>query len=150
MKRGQIDGSLLKPAQWKFLEEQAFTGYDNNDGMVKISILNLYLHQLERAHIEMRNALTTGFGGVYPGKRFDVILANPPFSGRVQEESLLSDLNYKLNTRATELLFLKWFIDHLTPGGRGGVIVPSGVLFGSTNAATKLREIFSRNVICKR
>jgi len=70
-----------------------------------------------------------------------VILANPPFSGRVQEESLLSDLNYKLNTRATELLFLKWFIDHLTPGGRGGVIVPSGVLFGSTNAATNLREM---------
>jgi len=108
--------------------------------MVKIAILNLYLHQLERAHIEMRNPLTTGFGGVYPGKRYDVILANPPFSGRVQEESLLSDLNYKLNTRATELLFLKWFIDHLTPGGRGGVIVPNGVLFGSTNAPTKLRE----------
>ena len=62
----------------------------------------------------MRNALTTGDGGVYPGKRYDVILANPPFSGRVQEESLLSDSNYKLNTRATELLFLKWFIDHLT------------------------------------
>ena len=100
--------------KWKFLEEQAFTGYDNDANMVKIAILNLYLHWLERAHIEMRNALTTGDGGVYPGKRYDVILANPPFSGRVQEESLLSDLNYKLNTRATELLFLKWFIDHLT------------------------------------
>ncbi|WP_424363090.1 HsdM family class I SAM-dependent methyltransferase [Methylocystis parvus] len=141
LKRGLIDGSMLKPARWKFLEEQAFTGYDNDANMVKIGILNLYLHQLERAHIEMRNPLTTGFGGIYPGKRFDIILANPPFSGRVQEESILSDLNYKLNTRATELLFLKWFIDHLTPGGRGGVIVPAGVLFGSTNAATKLREL---------
>jgi len=141
LKRGLIDGSMLKPGQWKFLEEQAFTGYDNNDGMVKISILNLYLHQLERAHIEMRNALTTGFGGIYPGKRFDVILANPPFAGKVQDESILSDLNYKLNTRATELLFLKWFIDHLTKGGRAGVIVPNGVLFGSTNAATALREL---------
>jgi type I restriction enzyme M protein len=59
----------------------------------------------------------------------------------VQEESILSDLNYKVNTRATELLFLKWFIDHLAPGGRAGVIVPNGVLFGSTNAATKLREM---------
>jgi hypothetical protein len=87
------------------------------------------------------NPLTTGFGGAYPGKRFDVILANPPFAGRVQEESILSDLNYKLNTRATELLFLKWFIDHLTADGRAGVIVPNGVLFGSTNAATKLREL---------
>ena len=72
---------------------------------------------------------------------FDVILANPPFSGKVQDESILADLNYKLDTRATELLFLKWFIDHLTPGGRAGVIVPNGVLFGSTNAATALREL---------
>jgi type I restriction enzyme M protein len=141
LKRGIVDGSQLKPAQWKFLEEQAFTGYDNDANMVKIAILNLYLHELERAHIEMRNALTTGYGGVYPGKRYDVILANPPFAGRVQEESLLSDLNYKLNTRATELLFLKWFIDHLAPGGRAGVIVPNGVLFGSNNAATSLREM---------
>ncbi len=141
LRRGEVDGALLKPAQWRFLEEQAFTGYDNDANMVKIGILNLYLHQLERAHIEMRNPLTTGFGGVYPGQRFDVILANPPFAGRVQDESILSDLNYKLNTRSTELLFLKWFIDHLVPGGRAGVIVPNGVLFGSTNAATSLREL---------
>ena len=59
----------------------------------------------------------------------------------MQDESILADLNYKLNTRATELLFLKWFIDHLTPNGRAGVIVPSGVLFGSTNAAKSLREL---------
>ena len=89
----------------------------------------------------MLNPLTTGFGGAYPGQRFDVILANPPFAGKVQDESILADLNYKLNTRATELLFLKWFIDHLAPGGRAGVIVPNGVLFGSTNAATSLREL---------
>ena len=141
LKRGNVDGSMLKPAQWKFLEEQAFTGFDNDANMVKIAILNLYLHQLERAKIEHFNPLTTGFGGVYPGQRFDVILANPPFAGKVQDESILADLNYKLDTRATELLFLKWFIDHLTPGGRAGVIVPNGVLFGSTNAATKLREM---------
>lgn len=141
LKRGLLDGSLLKPAQWRFLEEQAFTGYDNDANMVKIGILNLYLHQLERAHIAMMNPITTGFGGAYPGKTFDVILANPPFAGRVQDESILSDLNYKLNTRATELLFLKWFIDHLAPGGRAGVIVPNGVLFGSNNAATSLRKL---------
>ena len=141
LKRGNIDGSMLKPAQWKFLEEQAFTGFDNDANMVKIAILNLYLHQLEKARIEHFNPLTTGFGGVYPGQRFDVILANPPFAGKVQDESILADLNFRLDTRATELLFLKWFIDHLTPGGRAGVIVPNGVLFGSTNAATKLREM---------
>lgn len=141
LRRGNVDGSLLRPAQWRFLEEQAFTGFDNDANMVKIAILNLYLHQLERAHIEMRNPLTTGFGGMYPGKMFDVVLANPPFAGRVQDESILADLNYKLSTRATELLFLKWFLDHLVPGGRAGVIVPSGVLFGSTKAARTLREL---------
>lgn len=141
LKRGLADGSLLKPAQWKFIEDQAFTGFDNDANMVKIAILNLYLHQLEKAHIELRNPLTTGFGGAYPGKQYDVILANPPFSGKVQDESILADLNYKLNTRATELLFLKWFIDHLSPGGRCGVIVPNGVLFGSTAAARHIRKM---------
>ena len=141
LKRGSVDGQLLKAAQWKFLEEQAITGFDNDANMVKIAILNLYLHQLEKARISLMNPLTTGFGGAYPGQRFDVILANPPFAGKVQDESILSDLNYKLNTRATELLFLKWFIDHLAPGGRAGVIVPNGVLFGSTKAATSLREL---------
>jgi type I restriction enzyme M protein len=142
LRRGIVDGSMLKPAQWRFLEEQAFTGYDNDANMVKIAILNLYLHQLERAHITHHNPLTTSIGGGgYPGLMFDCILANPPFSGKVQDESILADLNHRLNTRATELLFLKWFIDHLTPGGRAGVIVPNGVLFGGTNAATALREM---------
>jgi type I restriction enzyme M protein len=141
LKRGIVDGALLRPAQWRFLEEQAFTGFDNDANMVKIAILNLYLHQLERARIEHFNPLTTGFGGAYPGKMYDIILANPPFAGKVQDESILADLNYKLNTRATELLFLKWFIDHLAPDGRAGVIVPNGVLFGSTGAARTLRKI---------
>lgn len=139
--RKNYPGGKLLPKQWDFLQEQAFTGFENDANMVKIAILNLYLHRLEKAQIQMMNPITTGFGGAYPGKTFDVILANPPFAGKVQDESILSDLNYKLNTRSTELLFLKWFIDHLAPGGRAGVIVPNGVLFGSANAATSLREL---------
>lgn len=138
--KGEPTGDLLKPAQWRFLEEQAFTGYDNDANMVKIGILNLYLHRLEKANIELHNPLTTGKGGTYPGPLFDIVLANPPFSGKVQAESILADLNHKLNTRATELLFLKWFIDHMTSNGRAGVIVPNGVLFGSTGAAQNIRR----------
>ena len=137
--RGTVDGSLLKPAQWKFIEEHAFTGYDNDANMVKIAILNLYLHQLEKAHIELHNPLTTTKGGQYPGQLFDDVLANPPFAGKIQKESILADLN--LATRDTELLFVKWFIDHLTNGGRAGVIVPNGVLFGSSKADKKVREL---------
>ncbi len=139
LERGVIDGSLLPPKAWKHLDERSFTGYDNDANMVKIAILNMYLHGLEKAKIEFHNPLTTKKEGAYPGKTFDVILANPPFSGSIQKESILSDLN--LPTRDTELLFLKWFIDHLAPGGRAGVIVPAGVLFGSTKSHKKLREI---------
>jgi type I restriction enzyme M protein len=137
--RGIVDGQLLKQAQWDFLDKQAFTGFDNDANMVKIGILNLYLHQLERAKIEHHNPLTTTIGGQYPGPRYDIILANPPFAGRVQKESILADI--ALDTRGTELLFLKWFLDHLTDTGRAGVIVPNGVLFGSGRAERKVREL---------
>jgi type I restriction enzyme M protein len=137
-------GGGLTPKQWQFLEEQAFNGYDNDSNMVKFAIMNLYLHRLPKANVEFHNPLTTPgpkSGGRYPGTMFDVILANPPFAGKVQDESILEDLNAGLNTRATELLFLKWFLDHLAPGGRAGVIVPNGVLFGSNKATRKVREL---------
>lgn len=137
--RGTLDGSQLKPKQWEFLEQHAFTGFDNDANMVKIAILNLYLHQLERARIEHFNPLTMTHGGQYPGERYEIILANPPFAGRIQTESILADLN--LDTRDTELLFLKWFLDHLADTGRAGVIVPNGVLFGSGRADRKVREL---------
>jgi len=137
--RGIVDGSQLKPKEWEFLEQHAFTGFDNDANMVKIAILNLYLHQLERAKIDHHNPLTTTQAGHYPGPRYDVILANPPFAGRVQKESILADIN--LDTRDTELLFLKWFLDHLIDNGRAGVIVPNGVLFGSRKAERKMREL---------
>lgn len=140
--KGRIDGSKLKPAQWSFLAEHAFSGYDNDSDMVKIAIMNLYLHRLEKAKVQHHNPLTAplpGSGGLYPGQLFDVILANPPFAGSIQKESILADIN--LPTRDTELLFCKWFIDHLAPGGRAGVIVPAGVLFSSTKGAKKVREL---------
>jgi type I restriction enzyme M protein len=137
--RGIVDGTLLRPKQWEFLEQQAFTGFDNDANMVKIAILNLYLHKLERARIEHHNPLTTTQNGQYPGPQYDAILANPPFAGRIQKESILADIN--LDTRDTELLFLKWFLDHLTERGRAGVIVPNGVLFGSGKADRKVREL---------
>ena len=88
----------------------------------------------------MHNSVTTTLGGSYPGQLFDVILANPPFAGTVQTESILSDLNHGLDKRSTELLFCKWFIDHLKDSGRAGVIVPQGVLTGSNKAHKFLRK----------
>jgi type I restriction enzyme M protein len=139
--RGEITGNSLNPSDWSFLETQAYTGFDNDANMVKFGIMNLYLHNLEKARYQMHNSVTTNLGGSYPGEKFDVILANPPFAGSVQAESILSDLNHGLNTRSTELLFCKWFIDHLNAGGRAGVIVPQGVLTGSSNAHKAIRKI---------
>ena len=62
--------------------------------MMKIAILNFYLHQLEKVHLQFFNPLTTGFDGTCPCVQFDVVLANPPFYGKVQDESVLPDLNY--------------------------------------------------------
>ena len=137
--RGEVDGNLLTTAQWEFLENDAFTGYDNDANMVKLAIMNLYLHRLERAQVRHFNALTTKTGGDYPGQRYDAILANPPFAGKIEAESILADIN--LSSRNTELLFMKWFLDHLAPNGRAGVIVPNGVLFGSGKAQKRIREL---------
>lgn len=136
LEKGEITGDQLKPAQWDFLQEHAFTGYDNDADMVKISVLNLYLHQLEKSHVRSYNPLTDSR---FYGDHFDVILANPPFAGSIQQESILADIN--LPTKSTELLFCKWFIDHLTENGRAAVIVPNGVLFASNKAAKKIREL---------
>ncbi len=139
IQRGRLTGDKLSPAQWTFLEEKAFSGFDNDANMVKIAILNLYLHKMEKANVNFLNPLTAGIGSPYPGQTFDIVLANPPFAGRIQAESILADIN--LDTRATELLFVKWFMDHLSSKGRAGVIVPNGVLFGGTKAGLKVREL---------
>jgi type I restriction enzyme M protein len=133
-------GDLLKPKQWDFLDEKAIWGLDNDTNMVKIAALNFYLHRLPKAKIAYHNTLTTSLAGGYSNQKFSVILANPPFAGKVQQESVQEDLCSGFNSRATELLFLKWIIDHLENGGRAGVIVPNGMLFGSTKAHQSIRQ----------
>lgn len=136
--RGDVDGSMLSTTQWNFLDRHAFTGYDNDANMVKLAIMNLYLHQLEQSQVRHFNPLTTKTGDGYPGQRYDVVLANPPFAGKIETESILADIN--LTSRNTELLFMKWFLDHLAPSARAGVIVPEGVIVGNDSASTRIRH----------
>lgn len=96
--------------------------------------MNLYLHGLENANVTHFDPITLSD----PNKRkYDIILANPPFAGNVNQEAILED--FELKTRKTELLFGEYFYKRLAPNGRAAVIVPEGVLFGSTNAHKKLR-----------
>jgi type I restriction enzyme M protein len=91
-----------------------------------------------------RNVLTTTFDRQAKAERnlpldgYDVILANPPFSGRLDRDRIVDDVRIGTST-ATELLFVKYMMDNLKPDSRCGVIVPEGVLFGSTGAHKELR-----------
>ncbi len=118
-----------------FIFNHAFTGFDSDEDMVKFGVMNLYLHNLSHASIKRQNTLvdTTGDRG-----KWDVILANPPFSGNVDKASVSEDL--RMGTGATEVLFLNYMTKHLSTAGRCGVIVPEGVLFKDQAAYGKIRQ----------
>jgi type I restriction enzyme M protein len=109
-----------------------------------------HLRGLPNVRILMRNVLTTRLDNDekaelgLPKDGFHVVLANPPFSGRVDKDRIVDDVKVGTTT-ATELLFLKYMLDSLRPGGRCGVIVPEGVLFGSTGAHKELRRQLIEN-----
>jgi type I restriction enzyme M protein len=133
---GHATGDKLTPAQHEFLRTKAINGYDNDSDMIKVAIMNLYLHDLSQSNVINFDPLTLPEG---KKQKYDLVLANPPFSGNINEESIQEDIG--LSTTKTELLFLKYMYDHLIDGGRCAVIVPEGVLFGSTGAHKKMREL---------
>jgi type I restriction enzyme M protein len=118
--------------------------------MVRLATMNLTLRGLPNVRILKRNALTTTLerGELaalgLPLDGYDVILANPPFSGSLDKDRIVDDVRVGTTT-ATELLFLRYMLNVLKPGGRAGVVVPEGVLFGSTNAHKELRRQLVEN-----
>lgn len=126
----------LTPQERDFVYKYTFTGFDSDFDMFKFGLMNLYLHKLEHPNIKRQNTLVDTAGD---RTKWDVILANPPFAGALDIDSVSEDL--RMGTRSTELLFLRYMIDHLSPSGRSGVIVPEGVVFNSTNAHKKIRQM---------
>ena len=118
--------------------------------MVSLASMNLALRGLPDVRILKRNVLTTSFDRQAKAEKglpldgYDVVLANPPFSGRLDRDRIVDDVRIGTST-ATELLFVKYMIDNLKQGGRCGVVVPEGVLFGSTGAHKELRRILMHN-----
>ena len=125
----------LSNKEHTFLLEHTFTGFDSDEDMIKFGMMNLYLHGLKDAKLVRQNTLTDTAGS---RDKYDIILANPPFSGKIDRDSVAEEL--QMNTGATEVLFLRYMMRHLTDNGRVGVIVPEGVLFNSSGAHTKIRE----------
>ena len=99
----------------------------------------MLMHGIESPDIRYRDSLSQGASE--DADKYTLILANPPFAGSLDYEGVSTDLQRVVKTKKTELLFLALFLRLLKPGGRAAVIVPDGVLFGSTKAHKELRRM---------
>ena len=128
-----------KIPDWELLEHSIY-GIDVSRQMIRIAMMNLVLHGIRKANVKRANTLSE-MGGLTEddlARRYKVILSNPPFAGVLPKESIRKDL--PTNSKKSELLFLAVMMEALAPGGRCAVVVPEGLLFGSTKAHITLRR----------
>ena len=123
--------------QWAAFDSEMFTGFDTDPTMLRISAMNLMLHSITKPDIAYKDSVSKQNE---ISDCFDVILANPPFKGTVDAESINDNLKAVCDTKKTELLFVALFLRMLKKGGRCACIVPDGVLFGSSKAHKALRK----------
>ena len=128
--------------QWEHFSGAAFAGFDTDRTMLRISAMNLMLHSISNPDIDYRDSVSkqNEISG-----RYTICLANPPFKGTVDAESINDNLKAVTNTKKTELLFLALFLRMLQKGGRCACIVPDGVLFGSSKAHKSIRKELVEN-----
>jgi type I restriction enzyme M protein len=136
IERGLVGDQLTDKRQWEVLREKTFYGFDFDTTMVRIGLMNLLLHGVDRPNLGYMDTLSKRFTET---DRYDVVLANPPFKGSIDKGDINEEL--RLKTTKTELLFVNRILNLLRVGGRAGVIVPDGVLFGSSNAHKELRRM---------
>jgi type I restriction enzyme M protein len=130
---------MTDQAQRQQYHRRMFHGYDFDSTMLRIGSMNMLLHGIESPDIRYRDSLSEGAAG--DADKYTLILANPPFAGSLDYEATAKDLQRIVKTKKTELLFLALFLKLLKPGGRAAVIVPDGVLFGSSTAHKALRRM---------
>jgi type I restriction enzyme M protein len=123
----------------KHFHSGLFHGFDFDSTMLRIGSMNMMLHGVDSPEVVYRDSLSQDHAG--EEEKYTLVLANPPFAGSLDYESCSKDLQQVVKTKKTELLFLALFLRLLKPGGRAAVIVPDGVLFGSSNAHKALREM---------
>ena len=119
-----------------------FHGYDMDRTMLRISAMNLMLHSITNPEIDYKDSVSKQNSIC---SKYTICLANPPFKGTVDAESINDDLKAVTNTKKTELLFLALFLRMLKTGGRCACIVPDGVLFGSSKAHQSIRKELIEN-----
>lgn len=123
--------------QWDAYASEMFTGFDTDRTMLRISAMNLMLHSISNPEIDYKDSVSKQNN---ISSKYTVCLANPPFKGTLDAESINDDLKAVTNTKKTELLFLALFLRMLSKGGRCACIVPDGVLFGSSKAHQSIRK----------
>jgi len=128
---------FFDPALKTHYNEEMFTGYDMDSTMLRIGAMNMMMHGVEYPHILYRDSLSEQNDDA---DKFTLVLANPPFKGSLDYDSVSADLLKVTKTRKTELLFISLMLRMLKKGGRCATIVPDGVLFGSSNAHKSLRQ----------
>jgi type I restriction enzyme M protein len=132
--------NLLHDAKLRrHFHEALFHGFDFDNTMLRIGSMNMLLHGVENPDIRYRDSLAQDHAA--DAEAYTLVLANPPFAGSLDYEGTAKDLLAIVKTKKTELLFLALFLRLLKPGGRAAVIVPDGVLFGSSNAHRALRRM---------
>ena len=137
-------GNKLNPDQRRHVLNNMLFGFDFDTTMLRIASMNLILHGLENPNIHYCDTLSNAMPDRFPKMaedHFDIILANPPFKGSLDFGDVHSSLTGKVKTKKTELLFLVLMLRMLKTGGRCAVIVPDGVLFGSSGAHKNLRQM---------
>jgi type I restriction enzyme M protein len=131
--RGTLSAVLTEDVK-KILED-SFYGYDIDITMVRLGLMNLMMHGIDNPHINYKDTLSKSYN---EEAQFDIVLANPPFTGSIDKGDINESL--KLQTTKTELLFVERIYTMLKMGGVAAIIVPQGVLFGAGKAFVQLRE----------
>ena len=120
----------------KNIVEDSLFGYDIDTTMVRLGLMNLMMHGIDQPNIDYKDTLSKSYN---EDAQFDIVLANPPFTGNIDKGDI--NENLKLGTTKTELLFIERIYTMLKMGGTAAVVVPQGVLFGSGKAFVEARKI---------
>ena len=128
--------------QWEHFSGPMFAGFDIDRTMLRLSAMNLMLHSITHPEIDYLDGVSKQN---QIRDKYTICLANPPFKGTVDAESINDDLKAVANTKKTELLFLALFLRMLKKGGQCACIVPDGVLFGSSKAHKSIRKELVEN-----
>jgi type I restriction enzyme M protein len=128
--------SAVLTQEVKSILDQSFVGYDIDTTMVRLGLMNMMMHGIDEPKIDYKDTLSKSYN---EDSQFDIIMANPPFTGNIDKGDINEGL--KLPTTKTELLFVERIFNMLKMGGTAAVIVPQGVLFGTGKAFTTLRKL---------